>query len=153
MYFEQALTRINNIDWDKVGTNISDENGDLGVMFLSGLADFYSETLLKPYPPIVSDIAMLMGDKREVSFEEYYKKKKKKFLCQTQYQSKIVEYYLKLSQLADRNPEVEKYIKVYEPLIEIFEQGGSFLLRYEGLEIKDICFIPLYTWFDKFKKR
>ena len=36
MYFEQALTRINNIDWDKVGTNISDENGDLGVMFLSG---------------------------------------------------------------------------------------------------------------------
>ena len=42
MYFEQALTRINNIDWDKVGTNISDENGDLGVMFLSGLADFYS---------------------------------------------------------------------------------------------------------------
>jgi hypothetical protein len=48
---------------------------------------------------------------------------------------------------------VEKYIKVYEPLIEIFEQGGSFLLRYEGLEIKDICFIPLYTWFDKFKKR
>ena len=94
-----------------------------------------------------------MGDKREVSFEEYYNDKTKKFLCQTQYQSKIVEYYLKLSQLADRNPEVEKYIKVYEPLIEIFEQGGSFLLRYEGLEIKDICFIPLYTWFDKFKKR
>ncbi len=153
MYFEQALTRINNIDWDKVGTNISDENGDLGVMFLSGLADFYSETLLKPYPPIVSYIAMLMGDKREVSFDEYYSDKTKKFLCQTQYQSKIVEYYLKLSQLADRNPEVEKYIKVYEPLIEIFEQGGSFLLRYEGLEIKDICFIPLYTWFDKFKKR
>ena len=79
MYFEQALTRINNIDWDKVGTNISDENGDLGVMFLSGLADFYSETLLKPYPPIVSDIAMLMGDKREVSFEEYYNDKTKKF--------------------------------------------------------------------------
>lgn len=35
MYFEQALTRINNIDRDKVGTNSSRENGDLGAMFLS----------------------------------------------------------------------------------------------------------------------
>lgn len=152
MYLEQAITRINNIDWDKVGTNPSSEDGDLGVIFLSRLADFYSETLLKPYPPIVSDISMLMGDNREVSFDEYYNDKTKKFLCQTQYQRKVVEYYLKLSQLADHNPEAGKYIKVYEPLIEIFERGGSFMLRYEGLDIKDIVYIPLYTWFEKFKK-
>lgn len=79
MYFDQAITRINNIDWDKVGTNLSEEDDDLGAAFLYRLADFYSETLLKPYPPLFSDIAMLMGDKREVSFDEYYNDKTKKF--------------------------------------------------------------------------
>ncbi|NBH20290.1 hypothetical protein D3Z55_23585 [Clostridiaceae bacterium] len=155
MYLEQAITRINNIDWDKIGTNSSREDGDLGATFLYRLADFYSETLLKPYPPMVSDIAMLMGDRGEVNFDEYYSDKTKKFLIQTEYHSQrdVVEYYLKLSQLADRNPEVGKYIKVYEPLIEIFERGGSFILRKDGLDIKDIVYIPLYTWFEKFKKK
>ena len=34
MYLERAITRINNINWDKVGTKISTKDGDLGERFL-----------------------------------------------------------------------------------------------------------------------
>ena len=151
MYIEQAIARINNIDWDRVGTIVSKKDGDLGIEFLERLADFYSETALKPYPPLVSDIAMLMGAHNEENFEPYYTEKTKKFLNITLYQNKIIEYYLKLSQLADNNPKARKYINVYEPLIEIFERGGSFNLRKNDLDIENVIFIPRNNWFDKFK--
>lgn len=151
MYFEQAIARINLIDWDKVGTKISAEDEKLGHAYLKRLANFYSETLIKPYPPLFSDIAWLMGDKRDVNFDEYYNDKTKKFLCKTKYQSKIVEYYLKLSQLADNNQEAGKYLNIYEPLIKIFEQGGSFKLRKNDLEIEHVIFIPLNNWFEKYE--
>ena len=151
MYLEQAITRINNIDWDRVGTKSSVEDGNLGKEFLRRLANFYSKTLFKRYPPLASDIARLMGDNREANFEKYYNDKTKEFLCKTIYQSKVIEYYLKLSQLADDNPEARAYISVYEPLIEIFECGGSFNLRKNDLDIENVIFIPLNNWFDKFK--
>ena len=47
MYFEKAIDRINHIDWDKVGTKVSPEDGDSGVEFLRRLANFYTETLFK----------------------------------------------------------------------------------------------------------
>ena len=151
MYLERAIERINNIDWDRVGTKTSVEDGNLGKKYLQRLAEFYSETLFKRYPPLFSDIAWLMGDNREVNFENYYNDKTKEFLCKSIYQNKIIEYYLKLSQLADNNPKARKYINVYEPLIEIFEHGGSFNLRKNDLDIKNVIFIPLNNWFDKFK--
>ena len=151
MYLERAIERINNIDWDRVGTKTSVEDGNLGKKYLQRLAEFYSETLFKRYPPLFSDIAWLMGDNREVNFEKYYNDKTKEFLCKSIYQNKIIEYYLKLSQLADDNPKARKYINVYEPLIEIFEHGGSFNLRKNDLDIKNVIFIPLNNWFDKFK--
>ena len=83
MYLEQAITRINNIDWDRVGTKSSVEDGNLGKEFLRRLAN--------------------------------------------------------------------AYISVYEPLIEIFECGGSFNLRKNDLDIENVIFIPLNNWFDKFK--
>lgn len=153
MYFEQAIARINNIDWDRVGTIVSKKDGDLGIEFLERLADFYSETALKPYPPLVSDIAMLMGAHNEENFEPYYTEKTKKFLNITLYQNKIIEYYLKLAQLADDVPETGKYIHVYEPLINIFERGGSYKLRARDLEIENVIFIPLYHWYEKFKSK
>ena len=151
MYLERAITRINNINWDKVGTKISTKDGDLGERFLQRLANFYYETSIKQYPPLLSDIARLMGDNSEANFDKYYTDKTKQFLCMTIYQSKIIEYYLKLSQLADDNPEARAYISVYEPLIEIFEHGGSFNLRKNDLDIENVIFIPLNNWFDKFK--
>ena len=53
--------------------------------------------------------------------------------------------------MADDKPEVRKYISVYEPLIEIFERGGSFKLRHNDLEIENVIFIPLNDWFEMFK--
>lgn len=151
MYLERAIARINNIDWDKVGTKISTKDGDLGEEFLQRLANFYCETSIKLYPPLLSDIARLMGNSEDMNFDKYYTDKTKNFLCGTIYQSKIIEYYLKLSQLAENNPEVRKYINVYEPLIEIFERGGSFKLRQNNLEIENVIFIPLIDWFEMFK--
>ena len=66
---------------------------------------------------------------------------------------KIVEYYLKLARLADDNVLARKYINVYEPLIEIFERGGSFKFRKNDLEIEHVIFIPLNNWFEKFKSQ
>ena len=153
MYLEQAIARINNINWDKVGTKTSIENGNLGEEILQRLANFYNETSIKKYPPLFSDTASLMGDNRELNFNEYYNDKTKRFLGRTMYQSKIVEYYLKLSRLADDNALARKYINVYEPLIEIFERGGSFKLRKNDLEIEHVIFIPFNNWFEKFKSQ
>ncbi len=153
MYFEKAIDRINHIDWDKVGTRVSPEDGDSGVEFLRRLANFYTETLFKRYPPLVSDIAWIMGEPSEANFEKYYTDKTKEFLSITIYQSKIVEYYLKLAQLADNNPEARKYMNVYEPLIELFERGGSFKLRKNELEIENFSSIPLYHWYEKFGRK
>ena len=47
MYLERAIERINNIDWDRVGTKTSVEDGNLGKKYLQRLAEFYSETLFK----------------------------------------------------------------------------------------------------------
>lgn len=40
MYLERAIDRINNINWDKVGTEISKEDEILGIEFLQRLASF-----------------------------------------------------------------------------------------------------------------
>lgn len=152
MNLEQAITRINNIEWDKVGIKASKEDGILGAEFLHRLANFYNEKLIKPYPPLLSDIANILGDNSEMDFDQYYNDMTREFLNKTIYQNKIVEYYLKLSRLAEKNLEAKQFLNVYEPLIEIFEKGGSFKLRKNDLEIEQIIFIPLNNWFDKFNK-
>ncbi len=151
MYLEQAISRINNIEWDEVGTKISGKCAVLGAEFLQRLANFYDKTSNKPYPPLFCDVATVLGDTGKMDFEQYYNEKTKKFLSKTIYQYKIFEYYLKLSRLADENFEAQQYLNIYEPLIEILERGGSFKLRKNHLEIEGITSIPLNNWFYRYR--
>lgn len=150
MYLEKAVARINNIEWEKTGTNSSEEIGQLGVEFLRRLADFYNTTSNKQFPPLFSDIAKFLGENSKIDFNQYYNTNTKEFLDKTIYQNKIFEYYLKLSKLADENPAARQYLNVYEPLIEILERGGLFKLRKNDLEIEHIISIPLNNCYDKF---
>lgn len=151
MYLEETISRINNIEWDEVGTKALVECAALGVKFLQRLANFYDKTSNEPYPPLFSDVATVLGDTRKMDFEQYYNDKTKEFLGKTIYQYKIFEYYLRLSRLADENFEAQQYLNIYEPLIEILERGGSFKLRKNDLEIEGITSIPLNNWFHRYR--
>ena len=150
MIFKCAINRINNINWENVGKNASEINVRSGREFLHRLAEFYKKTSNKPYPPLFSNIAEFLGDDKEIDFTKYYNDNTREYLSKSTYQSKIFEYYLQLALFAEEHNEAKQYLSVYEPLIEICERGGSFILRKNELEIEQIADIPLNNWYNKY---
>ncbi|MBD5088420.1 MAG: hypothetical protein HDT30_06345 [Clostridiales bacterium] len=91
-----------------------------------------------------------MGDDKEIDFTKYYSDNTREYLSKTMYQSKIFEYYLQIALFTEEHNEARQYLDVYDPLIEICEKGGSFILRKNELVIEQIASIPLNDWYNKF---
>ena len=108
---------------------------------------------MKPYPPLFSNLAKILGDNSDIDFTEYFDEKTGKYINETSYKSKIVEYYLQLSLYDENNLEFAQYLDIYDPMIRLYEKGGSFKLRKNDLEIVGVIFIPLHNWFEKFKNK
>ncbi|WP_432774820.1 hypothetical protein AAFJ72_16660 [Brevibacillus gelatini] len=151
MYLDKAVSRINGIKWEEVGTIVSNGDADLGCEFLRRLALFYKNECLRPQPPMFSNIAKLLGDiDNELLISMYCNPKVLEFVGNYQYLSKIFEFYIQLSIYVDNKPQYTEYLNVYEPLIRILERGGFFVLRPQELEIQNVKYIPLNGWYDRF---
>ncbi|AIQ11281.1 hypothetical protein [Paenibacillus durus] len=151
MYLTKTVERINNIQWDVVGKSTSRADVDLGYEFLRRLAHFFKEQSLKILPPLLANIAKLLGDnEEEVAISDYCNSEVIQFLGGNIYIKKIVEYYIQLSKYADKYPDASKYLSVYEPLIKIFERGGLYILRPRSLDVIDGGHIPLNNWYENF---
>ncbi|SFF33376.1 hypothetical protein SAMN04487969_1276 [Paenibacillus algorifonticola] len=151
MYLNKALDKINNIKWNEVGTIISKEDADLGREFLRRVAGFYKEESIKPMKPMFTHIAKLLGDtEEEVEISKYCSSLVLETIVKNTSAKRIFEFYIQLSKYVDKNSEYEKYLNVYEPLIRIFERGGSFIFRMHELEIENVAYISMNEWYDRF---
>ncbi|MDM5279686.1 hypothetical protein QUF95_19985 [Paenibacillus silvae] len=151
MYLNDTVCRINEINWGKVGTVVSNEDADLGYEFLRRLALFYKNEGLRPQPPMFTNIAKLLGDtENEFPIAMYCNPEVLEFVDDYQYLKKIFEFYIQLSIFVEKNPEYTVYLNVYEPLIRILEKEGFFVLRPQELEIQNVKYIPLNNWYDTF---
>ncbi|MGG4147290.1 hypothetical protein ABEW34_29660 [Paenibacillus algorifonticola] len=151
MYLDEAIVKINSVKWDAIGTNVSKADVKLAQEFLRRLAQFFKEELIKPRPPLFSNIAQLLGDnEEEIVISNYCSEEASKFLGRSIYTGKVFEYYIQLSKYVDEHQKAIKYLNVYEPLIKIIERGGLFDLRHQSLEIQNVGHMPLSGWFEKF---
>ena len=61
-----------------------------------------------------------------------------------------MNFYLQLSNYADSNEDAASYIQIYDPLIQLLEQGLIFAFREGGLMIYNSGYYPLSGWHDRF---
>ncbi|WP_242223013.1 hypothetical protein [Bacillus cereus group sp. BfR-BA-01380] len=147
----EAIVRINNVKWDIVGTNASEAEATLGYEFLRRLAKFFEEESIQPIKPLVANIAKLLGDvEEEVIISDYCNSETVAFSSENIYIKNIIQYYIQLAKYADKNPDVIKYLSVYEPLIRILERGGMFVLKINTLDIVKAAHFPLDRWYEGF---
>lgn len=71
MYFENAIERINKINWNKLGNPASQNEKNLGYEYLKRMAHFFYNQNLKPMNPLFTNIASLLGDKEIMNIMEY----------------------------------------------------------------------------------
>lgn len=151
MNLKVAIARINNIRWDRIGSNSSEVEADLACEFLRRLAQFFKENSIKPMPPIIANIAKLLGDNEdEVTISDYCNVESMGASGKNVYVYKVFEYYLQLAKFADKNKDAIKYLSVYEPLLKIFEREGMVVLKPRELNVEKCAHIPLNSWYDKF---
>lgn len=151
MYLNEAIVRINAIKWDEVGMKCSKTDVIFGDEYLRRLAKFFNEELIRPMPPIIANIAKLLGDvETEIVISNYCNPETIEFLDKRPYTGTIFQYYIQLAKYADKKPNTSKYLSVYEPLIKLIERGGMFVLRARDLDIIKAGYYPLGNWYERF---
>ncbi|MCG7376412.1 hypothetical protein MH215_05360 [Paenibacillus sp. ACRSA] len=151
MHIEIAVSRINDIKWNLVGTLVNEGDEDLGYEFLRELAQFFKKNQLQPVPPAMANIARLLGDfEGEVTVSAYCNLDAVEFLNKSLYTRKTIDYYLQLAKYADDFPDASQYLHIYELLIRVLERGGCFYLKHNELEIEKRAYYPLSGWFERF---
>ncbi|MFI8711300.1 hypothetical protein [Brevibacillus brevis] len=154
MYLERATIKINNVNWKLVGTVVAEKDSKLGYEFLRRLAQFFKAEQLEPMPPVFANVAKLLGDMGgEIQISLYCNLEAVEFLNKNVYIQRIFEYYLQLAKYADKYPDTSQYLSIYEPLIKVFERGGSFTIKPLALEIKNIAHFPLNDWYTRFVEK
>lgn len=154
MLLENAVSKLNNINWGSVGTVISEEDTNLGYEFLRRMAQFYKVEQLKPMPPAFTNVAKLLGDQEEeLDISAYCSSEAVAYLNQNSYVKRIIEYYLQLAKYAENKKGISQYLDIYEPLIKLFERGGSFTIKTLSLEIIQVSHFPLNNWYEKFVEK
>lgn len=149
-----VIERINNVKWDLIGKNASEVEANLGYEFLRRLAKFFKEESIKPTPPLVANIAKLLGDaEEEVIISNYCNSEVIEFLGESIYKKNIIQYYIQLARYSDKNPDAIKYLSVYEPLIKLIERGGMFVLKIHELDIVNAAYFPLNGWYERFVEK
>ena len=61
-----------------------------------------------------------------------------------------LNHYLQLARYVDQNPEYAKYLDVYDPLLQVVEQGKTFSLRWNDLRIVNCPEFFIDEWYDMF---
>ena len=150
MNLQAAITRINAIHWESVGTSSSEIEADLAREFLRRLAIFFRDTSTRPLPPFIANVANILGDEQAVEISNYCNMEVAENYGSNLYVYKVFEYYLQLAKLADQDHGYVEYLLIYEPLIKIFEREGLVVLKPGELNVVGCAHIPLNDWYDKF---
>ncbi len=149
MYFEGALDRINSINWDMFGKPNAESTKVeyLGYEYLRRMAAFYREQSVSRMLPLVTNIAAILGDTEEFRLD----------CCDVEVPERIrnqsipgrtLEFYLQLARYADKNTEAAQYMTVYDPLIQLLENGYNFAYKERGLYIYHLALYPLANWYE-----
>ena len=149
MYFDDAVERINKIDWGRINMEGGKDAQNLGCQFLHRMAIFTRDhSLTTNYNPLFRNIAAELGDKESIDIADY---------CSIEAQTvlntvlrSIIMCYLQLAKYSDQNPDAYKYMQVYEPLIQLLEEGFLFTYREGGLMIFGGGLYHLHHWYETY---
>lgn len=157
MYFEEAVKRINKINWELFGEVVFDEKNlkvsGLGTEYLKNIALFFHEQHISPINPLFANVAELLGYKEKVEIKNCCNIIVKEALKNKNLPKYIIECYLQLAKLADIDKKYEEYLKIYEPIICLIESGFNFGYKEGGWMIYRMGFYPLNTWYTRSLKK
>lgn len=150
MYLESALDRVSHIHWDQFGKPHTDLAAVefLGYEYLRRMAAFFKGQSLAPQFPLITNIAVMLGDTESFSLD----------CCRVEIPERIrnqsiprctLEFYLQLARFSDVNASAAQYMSVYDPLIMLLEHGYNFTYKERGLYIYDLALHPLDNWYEK----
>lgn len=166
MYFEQAIERLNKIDWKNIGKERwAHENDDslYGFEFLKRMAHFFKKHHVENVKllPFLIDITLYL-EKGTIALENVFEEDVEKVVmekCNDDFKQafgafpllmRIPACYLKLAMLSDEKEEYSMYLDVYEPLIQLFESGGGFRYCESGMSFFNSGLItPIHNWYEK----
>lgn len=153
MYVENAIIRLNNINWDAIGQNGHKKDMELGIEFLKKMAKFCKKNNITPNLPFMTDLPSFFGKKTiDNVLLEQCNDTVKKIIKNPSFSTSVVNYYLRASLLKDEKEKKIDCIYVYEPIILLFEKGGNFIYKERGMSFINSGLIPLTNWFEKFCK-
>ncbi|MDE6700754.1 MAG: hypothetical protein K2K10_07055 [Acetatifactor sp.] len=122
MYTENAIERLNNIDWNNIGENGQEKDMELGIEFLAKMEKFCNENSITPTLPFMTDLPSFLGN--YVLGEEILNRCNsdlRNIIDNPTVSTVIVKHYIKASVLADSNVKYVACMDVYEPIIRLFE--------------------------------
>lgn len=152
MNFEQAILKINNIDWKKF-RHTEKKDFEQAREYMIRAAKFLKEYSLPPIPPLYINIAELLGSKERIVLSDYCSSECIQALSEIKFHNRpmfILECYLELSKFSDIQNQYKKYLEVYEPLILLIEMGIDFGVCDNGIEIQNSCWYPRTSWLNIF---
>ncbi len=157
MYFKEAVKRINKIDWELFDKTVYDRKNSeilmLGAKYLKSIALFYHEQHIPPRNPLYTNVAELLGYKEKVDIKECCNPTIEVVLENCHVPKHMVECHLQIAKLVDMEPEYERYLNIYEPMICLMELGFHFGHREGGLMVYEVGFYPLNDWYNRFLKK
>ncbi|MEN1990742.1 hypothetical protein [Paenibacillus hubeiensis] len=149
MYLENAIERINKVNWTVIGTEGIREDAKLMAEFLRRMAAFslsYDVTLQNPF---VIDIAEELGFQNNIDTEKLCSKETLEYVNNNMYANCLIKSYLKLSAISDENKEVQKYLDIYDPIIRLFEKGVNFIVRSGFIDVTNVGSFPVSNWLSR----
>lgn len=150
MYFENAIERINKINWNQLGNHVCQNEKNLGYEYLRRMAQFFNKQNLKPINPLFTNVASLLGDNEIMNIMEYCNVDTNEALKDKSVMKAILMFYLQLAKYSDQNESAGIFLQIYEPLIQLMEDGFIFAFREGGFQINNAKFYPLNDWYARF---
>ena len=149
MYFEKAIERINNINWSRLNLRGGDDDKNLGGKYLHRLAVFVRDHSAS-HKNFIPNIATELGDEESIDIADYCSIEAQEALKDRSFPSYFTMCYLQLAKYADQNPDAYQYMQVYDPMIQMLEEGFIYGYREGGLMIYGGAFYPLGGWYERF---
>ena len=119
--FEKQLTRVLEIDENRLGSNVSDEHCKLVNRFLKSAAAMLNEQSSEIQSPHFEPHEVFgVGE----SLDKELKAKLRGKFDRSFFTYQVVSRHLRLAKLVETNENAVVYCNLYEPLIEILEDGG-----------------------------
>ncbi|AKG36438.1 hypothetical protein [Paenibacillus durus] len=141
----QAIERLSSIHFESIGDKLRESHHILISEYFRR-ANAFIDTLSVPvdkYP--IFSVASVLGKTLHVDISKVYPKLEE---VNNLYIKALCYCYLEISALADEGvSEALKYVDLYDPMIKLFERGGSFSIR-QGEMVVGTSAYPLNYWRD-----